>query len=66
MAYHNIDPRYQTPYVAETVYIGTPKIKNKLTPFRPDRVTMFRSYAASVERERSDDVGPQTGVSATK
>ncbi len=50
MSRHNIDPRYATPYVAETDYSlnGWPRPMNKFTPYPPDPVSMFRAYAASV------------------
>lgn len=56
MSRHNIDPRYPTPYIAETDYSlnGRPRPMNKLTPFPPDPVSMFRSYAASIPTDGVD------------
>jgi hypothetical protein len=50
MAAHNIDPRYPTPYVSETDYSlnGWPRPKSRFTPYRPDPVTMYWSWAMSV------------------
>lgn len=48
MSYHNIDPCWPTPFIAEADY-GKGQTFRRAS--KPDPVTMFRSYEASIRQE---------------